>query len=163
METYKASLDKTAKFMTALVFVILIPGIIVSVSIQSFFPGILTLIVPFIIIIIIYPYSITGYTITDDSLIINRRFSRLNKIIPLSDIKSVKIYPEITFAIRLFGNGGFLGYTGLFSSAELGRFRMYSTRRRSNLLYITGNFKNPIVLSPDDTTMAGVLERRLKK
>ena len=53
-------------------------------------------------------------------------------------------------AIRLFGVGGFFGNYGLFSSAALGRFRLYATRGGQAVIVRRNDDKLPIVLTPDD-------------
>jgi hypothetical protein len=52
-------------------------------------------------------------------------------------------------AIRLFGVGGFFGSYGLFTSAGLGRFHLYSTRRGQAMI-VRRHDGLPIVLTPDD-------------
>jgi hypothetical protein len=53
-------------------------------------------------------------------------------------------------AIRLFGVGGFFGNYGLFSSAAIGRFRLYATRGGQAVIVRRNDDKLPLVLTPDD-------------
>src|SRR5258708_3981405 len=52
--------------------------------------------------------------------------------------------------LRLFGVGGFFGSYGLFSNGELGKFRLYATRRGQAVLVRRTGGELPIVLTPDD-------------
>ncbi|HEY1696487.1 MAG TPA: PH domain-containing protein [Polyangiaceae bacterium] len=55
-----------------------------------------------------------------------------------------------TRPLRLFGVGGFFGSYGLFSSRELGRFRLYARRRGQAVLVRRRGDELPLVLTPDD-------------
>lgn len=44
------------------------------------------------------------------------------KEIPFSAIEKIEPYKDYHSDIRLMGNGGFLGYTGLFRNKELGKY-----------------------------------------
>jgi hypothetical protein len=58
--------------------------------------------------------------------------------------------------IKVGGAGGLFGSFGLFSSAELGRFRLYATRRGQAVLITRRGSLLPIVVTPDD--VAGAIE-----
>jgi hypothetical protein len=71
--------------------------------------------------------------------------------VPLAAITEVSTVPGVgVWAIRLFGVGGFFGSYGLFSSAALGRFRLYATRRGPAVMIRRKDDKLPIVITPDD-------------
>jgi hypothetical protein len=53
-------------------------------------------------------------------------------------------------AIRLFGVGGFFGSYGLFSTAALGRFHLYATRRGQAVIVRRTGGQLPLVVTPDD-------------
>jgi hypothetical protein len=59
-------------------------------------------------------------------------------------------------ALRLFGVGGFFGSYGLFSSRDLGRFRLYATRGGQALIVRRTGDALPLVLTPDD--VAGAID-----
>lgn len=52
--------------------------------------------------------------------------------IKITDIKSIRPVEkkELADAIRLFGNGGFLGYVGTFRSPRLGKFYMAAINQK---------------------------------
>ena len=163
METYKASLDKTAKVITAFVFLLPIGEIVVALTIPIWFARVIVIIIPVIIITFTYIYSVRRYIITDDSLIIKRPLSRLNKVIPLSEIESVSLLTKEDFrgTIRTFGDGGVFGYYGSFFNKKLRGFKMYATNRQNGILIILKNAKGEIVISPDDAGMLDSLQKRL--
>ena len=47
------------------------------------------------------------------------------KEIPFSAIEKIESYKDYHSDIRLMGNGGFLGYTGVFRNKELGKYTAY--------------------------------------
>lgn len=47
------------------------------------------------------------------------------KEIPFSDIEKIEPYDDYHSDIRLMGNGGFFGYTGLFRNKELGKYTAF--------------------------------------
>ena len=66
------------------------------------------------------PLSISA----DKYAIYIRRFLRV-KAIPMSDVKSVTIFPVPLKAMRLCGSGGFMGYWGWFREPGIGRYFAY--------------------------------------
>ncbi len=52
--------------------------------------------------------------------------------------------------LRVFGVGGFFGSYGLFSSKDLGRFRLYATRGGQAVIVRRTGSELPLVLTPDD-------------
>jgi len=165
METYKASLDKTSKILTSIVFLIILPGIIVSLIFTPWDSGMLESVVLLILVIFAYLFKVQSYVITDQKIIITRPFSILNKEIFLSEIESVSIPNKADFnsTIRTFGNGGLFGYYGWFRNKKLGSFRMYATNKTNRVLIILKDNKGKIVISPDDAGMADALKKHIGK
>lgn len=95
-----------------------------------------------------YVYRVTGYTLTNDKLIIHRPIS--NVTYSRHTIESVRIVTkeQLKFTIRTFGVGGFWGYFGKFYNSVYGKMTWYVTRRDQMVLIKTNN--NTILLSPDD-------------
>lgn len=77
-------------------------------------------------------------SLTDDALVINKMIGRT--VIPYADIRVVTPY-KVTTDLRLFGSGGFLGYTGLFSSGRLGRYHSYVGSYSQAFLVVTDRRK----------------------
>lgn len=71
-------------------------------------------------------FSILGYRIEGRDLLILR--PGWHTRIPLRHIESVEFVPDaMANSIRLFGNGGFFGFIGLFRNKSLGRYRAFVT------------------------------------
>ena len=70
--------------------------------------------------------SVRGYRLKGEQLIIRRL--GWNSCITLGNIVSVAHEPDaIAASIRIFGNGGFFGFIGLFRNQKLGRYRAFAT------------------------------------
>lgn len=69
------------------------------------------------------------------------------KEIPFSAIEKIEPYKDYHSDIRLMGNGGFLGYTGLFRNKELGKYtafvgnynQAFYIRTKSGKIYVTSS------------------------
>lgn len=83
--------------------------------------------------------------LSDDKLIISKLVGM--KIIPYSDIEKIEPYEDYHSDIRLMGNEGFLGYTGLFRNKELGKYtafvgnysQAFYIRTKSGKIYVTSS------------------------
>ena len=47
------------------------------------------------------------------------------KLIPVSDIESVKLFQPTMGAIRICGSGGYMGYWGTFREGDIGKYHAY--------------------------------------
>ena len=101
---------------------------------------------PLAVIFICALFTVHGYSIASDTLLIDRLFWKTR--IPLRELQSIKFDPEATRrSIRTFGNGGFFSFTGYFRSKELGSYRAFMTdHRRAVVLRFRSRM---IVISPD--------------
>lgn len=62
----------------------------------------------------------------DDALVVYTPLRRVR--LPFESIESVRICPPTMAARRIWGSGGFLGYWGLFSERDLGRYTAFHGR-----------------------------------
>jgi len=101
---------------------------------------------PLAIILICAVFTVRGYSITNNALLIDRLFWTTR--IPLTEFQTAKFDPDATRrSIRIFGNGGFFSFTGYFRSKELGSYRAFMTdRRRAVVLRFLDRV---VVVSPD--------------
>jgi len=101
---------------------------------------------PLAIILICAVFTVRGYSITNNALLIDRLFWTTR--IPLTEFQSAKFDPDATRgSIRTFGNGGFFSFTGYFRNKELGSYRAFMTdRRRAVVLRFLDQV---VVVSPD--------------
>ncbi|MBD3276731.1 MAG: hypothetical protein GF388_00375 [Candidatus Aegiribacteria sp.] len=92
-------------------------------------------------------FTIRGYVLTGDTLLVRRLF--WNTRIPLETVVSVTPDPKaMTGAVRTLGNGGLYGFSGKFRSGKLGSFRAYVTDFKKCVILETPTRK--IVVSPED-------------
>src|ERR1700688_2164591 len=64
-------------------------------------------------------FTIRGYTVTPDALLVHRLFWATR--LPLSGLHSAQVEPEaMRRSIRTFGNGGLFSFTGWFRNTTLG-------------------------------------------
>ncbi|MEM7280596.1 MAG: PH domain-containing protein [Pseudomonadota bacterium] len=71
-------------------------------------------------------FTVSGYRLVDGSLWV-RRFGWYTKI-ALTDLISARVDPDaMGRSWRVFGNGGLFSFSGWYSNAKLGRFRVFAT------------------------------------
>lgn len=164
---YKASLDNTSKIITILVVVLFLyfgfrsvqliiqnPDDLRMVLVQS---GVLLL---FLVVLIgSYLLSPRYYRIENNNLVIVRPAK--NKLISLDEIASIKLLNENEAggAIRTFGNGGLFGYYGRYYFPKLGRVILYTSQRKNRILIETKQGEK-IMISPDDTDIIHLIEKK---
>jgi hypothetical protein len=128
--------------------------IIITVTIIAMFvvliifsPGMVTIIVSILLIVIGLVFSVRGYSINGNKLFVHR-LGWVTEF-QLTDLIKAAINPNaMRGSIRVFGIGGFFGYTGKFSNNHLGRFRAYVT---DNSRCVILRFKGEIlVISPEN-------------
>jgi hypothetical protein len=73
-------------------------------------------------------FAICGYTVTADTLLVHRLFWATR--LPLRDLQSAQFQPNaMRWSLRLFGNGGFFSFSGLYRNSLLGFYRAFVTDR----------------------------------
>jgi hypothetical protein len=92
-------------------------------------------------------FTIRGYDLTRDSILVVRLFWRTR--IPLAGLRDVKENPEaVKRSIRTCGNGGFFSFTGWYYNKQLGKYRMFATDpKRAVVLHFEDR---RVVMTPDD-------------
>ena len=107
-----------------------------------------------------YLFSIKNYAIENGVLAINRPIG--NKSINIAEITEVRPIEkgELSGAIRLFGNGGFLGYYGKYYNRSLGHMTLYATQAKNRVLIKTMSGQK-IIISPDDLSLVDKLKSYL--
>lgn len=68
-------------------------------------------------------YAPISISADDDGLYINR--GMCVKLIPMSDIESIKLCPPTMGERRICGSGGWFGYWGWYSERDLGKYFAY--------------------------------------
>ena len=140
-----APLDTASRITTTLV--IAMAG---AVPFLAGFPTYAILPLP-LIILITWLFSVTGYSIRGNSLIVNRPFWKTEIVIPPGVVAVEE--PEITARLwRTAGNGGLFGYTGGFRNKKLGSFRAYATNwnQAVSIFCNTNSSAFTVVVTPDN-------------
>lgn len=159
-----ATLDKTAKIVTVfillLMVVLLYPILKGDKEVGSIITTLLNSLL-FFVVAFCYFYSIKGYSIYKDKLIVDRPIGK--KLIPLNDLRGIYDYKKVEkgFTIRTFGNGGLFGYFGYFNNDKIGRFKLYSTKGKD--FHILDFGKEKIGISPDDPEFIEALKGYITK
>lgn len=101
---------------------------------------------PLAIILLCALFTVRGYSLTHDALLIDRLFWTTR--ISLNGLQAIQFDPAATDrSIRTFGNGGFFSFTGYFRNQQLGSYRAFMTdRRRAVVLRFASSV---IVISPE--------------
>ena len=103
---------------------------------------------PFVIILGAALFTVRGYTIERDSILVHRLLwaTRVSRI----GLKSAVHDPSLlSGGIRLFGNGGFYSFSGLFRNKHLGTYRAFITDPARAVILRYADDK-VIVMSPSD-------------
>jgi hypothetical protein len=69
-------------------------------------------------------FTIRGYTITSDAILVQRLFWTTR--LPLAGLQSAQFEPSaMRSSLRTFGNGGLFSFTGFFRNKQLGAYRAF--------------------------------------
>lgn len=149
--TFRAPWSRQLILVSAIMTVIcLTTGILLHKQIYPFASAgvfsiilLLSVILPFLAI----PFSITGYTLQKDKLLIHRL--GWNTTIDLDSLEHAEYDEKATNdSFRLCGNGGLYSFTGWFTSTRLGKYRGFFTDTQKTVVLTFPNRK--IVISPED-------------
>ncbi len=151
MKTYQAPWGKTLVVVSVLVTLlcgsaVFLPSLIPSfdLSRQSLF---WLLWLPVLMIPACAFFTVLGYTITPDAILIRRPF-RVTRL-PRMGLRSATVQPNaMRGSIRTFGNGGFYSITGWYWSRSLRFYRAFVTDLNRTVVLRYGH--RTIVVSPDD-------------
>ena len=156
---YKASLDWSAKLVTAFVTVLFV-SILVSFPMSISFG--FTFVLLTTIYVFCYLYRPLEYVVGADKIIIKRPFR--DKEIAITTIKDVYAIKKnsMGWMMKTFGNGGLFGFYGEFRSGRYGQMTWYATRR-SNYVMLETTEHEKIVLTPDDPDMVKEIKNLIGK
>ena len=92
-------------------------------------------------------FMVRGYVLTDSSLSIKRL--GWEKRLELSRLNSATVDPDaLQGSLRLFGNGEFFSFTGLYRNKNLGIYRVYATDAKKAVVLRFAD--KTVVITPDD-------------
>ena len=109
----------------------------------SIFPWLAFL--PLALVIGSAPFTIRGYSITSEAIMVHRLFWTTQ--LPIAGLQSVQFNPKaMSGSIRTFGNGGMFSFAGFFRNKLLGSYQAFVTdpHRTVVLHYVS----RTIVISP---------------
>jgi len=90
-------------------------------------------------------FTIRGYTITPDAILVHRLF--WNTRLPLAGLQSVESRPNVMrWSIRTFGIGGVFSISGFYWNNVLGTYRAFVTDPKQTV--VLSYPKRTVVLSP---------------
>jgi hypothetical protein len=91
-------------------------------------------------------FTIRGYTVTDDAILVRRLFWATR--LPRAGLQSVRFQPNaMRWSLRTFGNGGFFSISGFYWSKPLGAYRAFVTDPRRTV--VMRYARRTVVVSPD--------------
>ena len=125
MNTYRAPWSKLLITITSAVSLLCI-GMATGFLISQ--PGLLPwgTVIPLVIVVGGALFTIRGYTLTPDALLVHRLF--WNTHIPLQDLQSAQVDSHaMDGSIRTFGNGGLFSFSGRYRNKTLGSYRAFVT------------------------------------
>jgi len=164
---YKASLDLTSKLITSAIFGMVL-WLLYRILIHAQNKAInemIGLIVVFLILSAVFVFSYLwhpkSYTVTDYSVIIQRKLKPLElKINQINDLQEIS-KSDLSGTIRTFGVGGLFGYFGKFYNRKYGTMNWYVTQNKNRVLIELKNGKKYII-SPDDQKFTENLRKKLR-
>lgn len=145
------TLDRAYRALTAIVFALVIGAFaVVAMAVGE----IAVPIIGFIAVALAISWAMAPrrLVIGDGELRVERRAWRAMRV-PLSAVASAEPVAISGRTLRIAGVGGFFGSYGLFTNGELGRFRLYATRRQNGMI-VRRTSGLPIVITPDDVVGA---------
>ena len=90
-------------------------------------------------------FTIRGYSITPDAIMVRRLF--WNTRLPIAELQSAKFDPNATEkSIRTFGNGGLFSFSGFYHNKTLGTYRAFLTDPKQTVVLTFP--KRSVVISP---------------
>ncbi len=157
MKKFEVKLSDLSKIITYVVLAVLvIPAILMSsMALNGQSEVLIPLIVVFAGLTIVSLFRVKSYTLDAAELRIQRPAGEA--VLSRSDLRSATpvTAKDLGFGLRLFGSGGFAGYTGIFFYRNIGKVVLYATDATKFILLRTREDKQYLV-SPIDT--AGFLK-----
>ncbi|MHC4258276.1 MAG: PH domain-containing protein [Planctomycetota bacterium] len=147
--TFKAPWGRSLKLMTGLSVLILIGIPLIGIFTGPKGDFILKLgmvAMPLTILIISAFFTIRGYVLTTDTLLIKRL--GWNSRLDLTNLISVEAKPKaMSGSTRTFGNGGMFCFAGTFYNKKLGSYRAFATD--NNRTVILRFLNRTVVITPN--------------
>lgn len=150
--SFTASWGTPLKIVTSICILVVLASSVISMITRGMLsqlnPSLLakTILIPCLFIIFVALFTVRGYVLTSDQLIIKRPL--WENTVDLNDIVSAEFDPKaMSNSFRVFGNGGFFSMTGVFWNKKLGFYRIFGTDEKHSVVLKFPN--KTIVVTPD--------------
>lgn len=104
-------------------------------------------------------YAPISVSVDDNELSVNRTLRKT--MIPLADIKSVKLCPPTLAEKRICGSGGWFGYWGWFSEKDLGKYFAYYGKASDCFLVTLKNGKKYMIGCENPQSIVDAIQKRI--
>jgi hypothetical protein len=116
----------TSLILMSILATLLCLGIPLTVVMQAEDAPFWAVLLPLALIIGCALFTIRGYTITGDAILVHRLFWTTR--LPRAELLSARFDPQaMRRSLRTWGNGGFFSFTGCYRNKLLGAYRAYVT------------------------------------
>lgn len=141
-----APMDTSAKITTLIVI-----GLAGAVPFFSNISVYVFILLP-LVLLVTWLFSVTGYSISGNSLVVHRPLWKTEILVPAGAVASEE--PEIAKGLwRTAGNGGLFGYTGGFRNKKLNNFKAFATNWNNavSISFTAADIGLTVVVTPRDT------------
>lgn len=97
--------------------------------------------------------------VTDTALELHKLLGKLT--IKMSEISSIDIFKSEGMEARIFGSGGFLGFTGLFYNKKIGNYRSYVGCYHQTFLVTMNNGKKYLFSCENRDLVVSLIKSKL--
>ena len=102
-------------------------------------------------------------SISVDDKAVNVNGSLRIRSIPLSDIADVRLFRPTMGAIRLCASGGFMGYWGMFTEGDTGRYMAFYGKASDCFMLTLRDGRKYVLGCADPDAMVDAIRRRLPR
>ena len=147
MARFPMTLDRAHRVLTVVALALVAGAFAVALSAV----GMLMLpVLGFVVVALAVSWAMApcALAVEGDELRVERRAWPALRV-PLETVTAAEPVALSGRTLRIAGVGGFFGSYGLFTNGQLGRFRLYATRRQDAMI-VRRRQGLPIVITPDD-------------
>ncbi len=152
MKTFEARMSDLSRIITFVVIgVLVIPTILMlNMAAHGEAEVLIPLAVVFVVLAVAAFFRTKGYTLSAAELRVQRPAGEV--VFARANLRSATpvTTKDLGFGLRLFGSGGFAGYSGIFFYRNIGKTILYATDATKFILLRTRNDRQYLV-SPADT------------
>lgn len=155
----KISYSKFSILITASLSILLFIGCIATVHDNAKFFVLLAAYLVLYVFVLLYG---AAYIKADDNYIVLGSILKRKKI-PMRDVESIEPFQPTMGAKRIFGSGGFMGYWGIFSEGDIGRYYGFFGKSSDCFLVRMKNGDKYVLGCDQPTEMINYIKSRIGK